>query len=284
MNDPATGCASPDSCEPCALDHATAACTADECGIGQCENDWGDCNDTVDDGCEQTLADTVAHCGGCDRVCATTGVASVECRDGVCASSCAPGFANCTTPAMGADNGCETATSENALRCGSCDNDCTEQGLSLCTNSLCGCGSQGQCGNGSGVACNNGLCSCDSTECRPGERCRQSGGNRLCACNGGAACTANQVCCQTPTGCTDVQTSPTSCGACGRTCTAGFACAAGLCVCDTDDDCDAGVSETGGGGEGGMSSGGFACVQGMCVCGATTCAEGQRCIATGSCG
>jgi hypothetical protein len=25
-------------------------------------------------------------------------------------------------------------------------------------------------------------------------------------------------------------------------------------------------------------------VQGMCVCGTTTCAEGQRCLATGGCG
>jgi hypothetical protein len=284
LNDPTTGCASPDTCDPCELDHATAACASGECSVGRCDATWGNCNVDAADGCEQTLGNTVIHCGACDRACAAPGVASVECSGGLCVSSCTPGFANCVTPATGADDGCETNTTADASRCGGCGNSCTAQGLSVCAGGLCGCGSQGQCGNGSGVACTGGLCSCDATECRPGERCRQSGGNRLCACNGGAACTADQVCCQTPAGCTDVLTSATSCGACGRACTPGFACAAGRCTCDSDEDCDAGLVDTGGGGEGGAPPTGPSCVSGTCVCGTTVCSEGQRCLATGSCG
>jgi hypothetical protein len=286
LADPETGCASLDTCEPCELDNATAACAADECSVGDCDADFGDCNGLAADGCEQTLGGTVAHCGACDRACATTGVASVECSDGRCVSSCAVGSANCTTPSTGNDDGCETSTASDAENCGGCGNDCTAQGLNACSNGLCGCSQAGQCGNGSGIDCAGGLCSCDATVCRPGERCRQSGGSRLCGCNGGAACAAAEVCCQTPAGCTDVQTSPTSCGACGRVCTTGFACSGGECACDADEDCDAGTPEVaaGSGGEGGGPSTGPACVSGRCVCGTTTCAEGERCLDGGGCG
>jgi hypothetical protein len=286
LADPATGCGSPDTCEPCEIDHATAACATDECSIDRCDDDWGDCNMDLADGCEQTLDDTIVHCGACDRACATAGVASVECNGGLCVSSCAAGSANCTTPSTGADDGCETSTASDAENCGGCGNDCTAQGLGVCSAGLCGCSQSGQCGNGSGVDCVGGACSCDAIACRPGERCRRSGGDQLCACNGGAACGAAEVCCQTPAGCTDVQTSPASCGACGRACTAGFTCSAGACDCDGDEDCDAGMPEvaTGAGGEGGGPSTGPSCVSGRCVCGTTTCAEGQRCLDGGGCG
>jgi hypothetical protein len=286
VTDPANGCASLDTCEPCELDNATAACAADECSVGRCDSGWGNCNALVADGCEQTLDDTVTHCGACNRACSTQGVLSVECSEGRCVSSCAVGSANCTTPATGADNGCETATASDIRNCGGCGNDCMAQGLGACTDGVCGCSQSGQCGNGSGIACADGLCSCDTAVCLPGERCRQSGGNRVCACNGGAACAAGEVCCDTPAGCTDVLTSATSCGACGHSCTAGFICGAGRCACDADEDCDAGMPEvaTGAGGEGGGGSTGPACVAGMCVCGTTTCAEGQRCLDGGGCG
>lgn len=286
LTDPATGCGSPDTCEPCELDNATAACAMDECSIGRCDNTWGDCNELAADGCEQTLGDVVAHCGACDRACATAGVASVECSGGRCVSSCAVGSANCTTPTTGADDGCETASATDARNCGGCGNDCMAQGLGACSAGVCVCSQVGQCGNGSGVDCVGGACSCDATVCRPGERCRRSGGSQLCGCNDGAACSAAQVCCQTPAGCTDVLTSPTSCGACGRACMAGFICSAGACACDADADCDAGTPEaaTGAGGEGGGPSTGPSCVSGRCVCGATTCAEGERCLDDGSCG
>jgi hypothetical protein len=294
LDEPDTGCGDPNSCAPCALDHATAACDATACSIDRCASGFGDCNRQTVDGCEQALGDDVDHCGACGRTCSATGVASVECQGGGCSSSCVLGRANCTMPGNGNgnDNGCETNTLSDPTRCGGCDNDCTAQGLAVCSAALCGCGAPSQCGNGNGVDCVGGLCSCSATTCRPGERCRQSGGSRVCSCNGGAACAATEACCETPAGCVDIESSAAHCGACGRACTQGFVCSKARCECDSDADCDAGMGiiddpglgDAGAGGEGGAASIGPRCVSGACVCGAATCGEGQRCQRGGACG
>jgi hypothetical protein len=50
--------------------------------MGTCENTWGNCNDSVSDGCETSLATTSAHCGACGKACRA---------DEVCSSStCVP--------------------------------------------------------------------------------------------------------------------------------------------------------------------------------------------------
>ncbi|PIV98422.1 MAG: hypothetical protein COW42_14760, partial [Deltaproteobacteria bacterium CG17_big_fil_post_rev_8_21_14_2_50_63_7] len=71
--------------------------------------------------------------------------------------------------------------------------------------------------------------------------------------------------------CVDLGSSPANCGACGATCALGQVCADGHCV----GDCPAGQLSCGG-----------QCVDPMediNFCGATTCADGTRCIPNQSC-
>ena len=79
--EPETGCAGP-TCDPCRIPHASASCAATTCSMGTCENTWGNCNDSVSDGCETSLATASAHCGACGKACRA---------DEVCSSStCVP--------------------------------------------------------------------------------------------------------------------------------------------------------------------------------------------------
>jgi len=296
------GGAEPEPCGgPCVLDNATALCVQDACEVDQCDADWGDCNTTAADGCEHSVVSDLDHCGECARACDAANVAALECTGSDCSSSCAPGFANCLQAEV-PDDGCETPVLTDEANCGGCDKPCPAN--FVCNAGVCGCDSRNDCGNGNGVECVSSLCECDQLACRPGERCRDSGGNKLCSCNGstGPGCTASELCCA-DTGCTDVTSSATSCGACGRACTTGFVCVTGACQCDSPQDCGAGPDVGGEGGAppvgtGGASDGGgpdpaaggvpqvlpIACVTGVCVCSGNTCGEGQRCLADGSCG
>jgi hypothetical protein len=274
----------------CELEHATALCVEDACVIDECSEPWGDCNQTASDGCEHALASDLANCGECERACSTVNVAAVECAASVCSSSCAPGFANCSQ-AETPDDGCETPVSADAANCGGCGNQCPA-GF-VCQGGRCGCDFKNDCGNGSGVECVSNLCQCDLTACRPGERCRDASGDKVCSCNGAAACLDNELCCEAG-GCTDVLSDAANCGACGRVCSTGFACVAGACECDSVVDCGGVADAAGAGGAGGASEGSaggagaptapIACVGGSCVCDGAACPVGQRCMADGSCG
>lgn len=222
--------------------------------------------------------------------------AAAACIEDACAvASCDDTWGDCNTTAS---DGCETAVmSNNATHCGSCENKC-QTGFA-CIDGQCSCDFKNDCGNGSGVECSNHLCSCDQTACRPGERCRDAQGAKLCSCNGGAGCAANELCCSNG-GCADGLTDAANCGACGHACTLGFACIAGECGCDSAEDCggvtppdtgsggaggDAGASSTSGApGTAGAPASGITCQAGKCVCDGTTCGVGQRCLANGSCG
>jgi hypothetical protein len=244
------------------------------------------------DGCELPVSHDTANCGACQRACSATNVAALDCQSGACSSSCLPGFANCTqtkTP----DDGCETPVTTDSANCGGCDNKCPV-GF-VCKAGQCGCDFKNDCGNGNGVECVDALCQCSSTACRPGERCRDAQGSKTCSCNGGVAgCLANEVCCSAG-GCTDVESNPASCGACGRACSVGFICVAGACQCDGVEDCGGeaisigigGVNGAGGNAEAGGTGeppANVACVAGACVCNGNTCVEGQRCLPNGTCG
>lgn len=277
---------------PCTLGHATAACVEDACAVSACDDSWGDCNALAEDGCEHAVRGDIANCGACGRACDTQGVASLSCENGACSSSCEPGFANCVQNAM-PDDGCETAVTSNAAHCGGCNNKCPN-GF-VCLGGQCSCDSKNDCGNGNGVECSNHSCQCSLTACRPGERCRDNGGTKVCSCNGSTSpgCAANEFCCGAG-GCTDVLSNADNCGSCGRACTPGFSCSEGSCRCDSAADCG-GVDapEVGAGGapaEGGASGGSGApassitCVQGLCACNGNLCTQGQRCLADGHCG
>ncbi len=260
-------------------------CLAAAC-VSACASGFGNCTQpaapAADDGCERDVSSDVQNCGACGRVCSGANVLSRECAAGVCSSACKIGFANCDTPAGGAaDDGCEVTFTLASLACGSCANDCSKQGgggsglkCSVPVTQHCGCaGNDGRCRTGgSGGTCDvtTLTCRCGGAVCQPGEACAPGGGGDVCQCNGGVACAPGRICCQTPAGCRDVATDPSSCGACGRRCPPSFDCTAGACTCSTDASCDAGSSGS--------------CNAGVCTCGAVPCAEGQRCQADGSCG
>jgi hypothetical protein len=250
-----------------------------------------------------SLSTDVENCGECGRACATSHVASLECSEGACSSSCATGFANCLLDEA-ADDGCETPVLTDSASCGGCDNACP--GGFVCQAGLCACDGKNDCGNGNGVACVSGLCQCDQAACRPGDRCRDSQGSKACSCNGSGepGCGPTEACCAVD-GCTDIMSDPANCGACERLCTTGFSCSAGTCQCDTPQDCgaepdvDTGEAGAPGTGAGGAADGGapaipgagaapptsaISCSLGLCVCDGTTCAEGQRCLPGGGCG
>ncbi|WP_170319451.1 hypothetical protein [Polyangium spumosum] len=250
---------------------ALATCTNGMCGL-DCAAGTGDCNNDPTDGCETDTSTSVDHCGACGRACSGANVASKSCAGGVCDSTCDIGHANCTRPAMGADNGCELDVEDNDTNCGGCGNDCSggldcDRGPDA--QKVCGCTSNQECGGGGSTSCNagTGLCSCGGTVCAAGELC----GMGACRCNGGAACPAGNLCCQNPAGCVDPATDVNNCGACGRACPTGFTCAGAVCRCDGDDDCNAGSAGTCEG-------------NGQCTCGGTQCGAGERCLPNGMCG
>ena len=264
---------------------ASLVCSQGLCGSG-CLDGFGNCQKPVapapDDGCESDVTADPLNCGGCNRVCHADHVLSLSCSAGKCDSTCELGWGNCLQlSSPGTDDGCEADVSATVTRCGSCTNDCSQQGGGgsglKCKGPVanqCGCGgNNGRCNtSGATGTCDaaTGRCSCGGTLCKVGEECTNVGSNDACSCNAGAACGSGKTCCEDPAGCVDLQTSAASCGACGHGCPPGFACSAAACGCSGDASCDAGGSGT--------------CTSGTCHCGASTCAAGERCLANGSCG
>ncbi|MFO0568421.1 MAG: hypothetical protein U0263_22355 [Polyangiaceae bacterium] len=183
-----------------------------------------------------SVTDPATGCAGASCSACTLPNATAKCSGtgpSCDVDQCSAPFANCDSQG---GNGCEQDLSKSdSKHCGSCANDCTTQGFAsgfTCSSLVCRCTSFDQCKDpGSGTAaCNgNGRCSCNGTECMPGEACKKTGPNQVCACNGGAACVPGLVCCKSPAGCRDLQTDSANCGACGKACPSGQSCSAGVC-------------------------------------------------------
>jgi hypothetical protein len=219
----------------CDVPRASESCGTGMCAIGLCDADWDDCNDTLADGCEQSLT-TPTDCGACGVPCGPAANGTTSCATGTCTLTCAPGYGDCN--GMTSD-GCETALND-AAHCGSCTVACTG-GASVCSDlggGAYGCG--GACGAGEtlcGSACadltsdemNCGTC---GTPCAPSAATGVCVGSmcRISSCNPGFGdCNTSSV-----DGCERSTRTLTDCGGCGVSCgpfTNGTpSCASGTCA------------------------------------------------------
>ncbi len=89
-----------------------ATCGGSGCSYTGCAPGFTNCDTAGTDanGCETDTSTSPSNCGGCGRACSTTNVATAACAAGACTSTCKVGFANCSKPTVGADDGCECAT------------------------------------------------------------------------------------------------------------------------------------------------------------------------------
>jgi cysteine-rich repeat protein len=53
----------------CTFSNATAVCTNSQCGIGTCNQDYGNCDGTDANGCETFVANDINNCGTCGNTC-----------------------------------------------------------------------------------------------------------------------------------------------------------------------------------------------------------------------
>lgn len=175
LDDPATGCAA-SNCDPCVFPHADAVCNAGACALGACKPLWGNCNQTVADGCELDLSSDLANCGACGQTCESP-AATAACIAGKCSLQCVDGFADCDG---NLSNGCEIDAKYDPNNCGACGHVCT--GGFNCMVSHCGCAANSaNCGASSGannVVCEQlsgaDKCRCNGQLCEYGQRCSDS--------------------------------------------------------------------------------------------------------------
>ncbi|MBI5546536.1 MAG: hypothetical protein HY901_21860 [Deltaproteobacteria bacterium] len=117
--------ADPDHCGTCAPCPATpngsVRCEQGTCKLASCDTGFEDCNQVLEDGCEEDLRSTTDHCGTCDTSCSIAQGAA-RCVASACAvASCDTGFDDCDHEAS---NGCEIALSSDLGNCGECHHLC----------------------------------------------------------------------------------------------------------------------------------------------------------------
>lgn len=96
----------------CTAANAQPLCENAQCGLGACDEGYGDCNVDAIDGCEVDTRITRAHCGACGHRCVLAN-ADAGCSDSLCrVTACSPGWANCNAALgqPGNDDGCEINT------------------------------------------------------------------------------------------------------------------------------------------------------------------------------
>lgn len=119
----------------CTFQHAGAKCQNGACGLGDCEDHYGNCDGDPDNGCETPLT-TLSDCGGCKKTCSALPEAVVDCSGGTCGvGSCSRGFGDCNHQAA---DGCEQNL-DDVRHCGACDHPCVPANAApgTCTNGMC---------------------------------------------------------------------------------------------------------------------------------------------------
>ncbi len=224
----------------CTAMGGTAACSAGMCGLTMCSAGLADC-DRAGNSCETNTNTDVNNCGSCGAACSLAN-ATAGCAGGRCTvARCNDGFADCDgNPA----NGCEVNLRADNNHCGACNARCAPANAAgaclagSCTVAAC-TGGFSDCDGAAGNGCEVNLAS-DSNHCGAcGARCALANATAACAsgaclvasCNGGFGnCNA-----AASDGCeVNLNTTPTSCGACGRACAlpnaSGVGCAGGSCT------------------------------------------------------
>ena len=291
-----------EQCADLERDEANCGACGVVCGLGQvcgggrcvCHSGFSDCDGEPANGCETNFLADHENCGACGHLCD----AGQVCSRGSCQTTCQVNLDDCA-------GDCVDLLSDRG-HCGACGNECPAGELCSsgfcvvsCQNELDLCG--GRCVN---LLTNRFNCGACGRECPSGEvcwaaQCTTSCPNGMAICDqmcvdlmgsvsncGGCGnlcetdhfCVAGACALSCPEGlsncgenCVDLGSSPANCGACGATCALGQVCADGHCV----GDCPAGQLSCGG-----------QCVDPMediNFCGATTCADGTRCIPNQSC-
>ena len=230
----------------CENAHGSASCEGLQC-VNTCSTGWADCDGDTSNGCEANVEDSTASCGSCSLSC-TNANGSASCSAGVCAASCAPGFADCDGQP---ENGCESDLASNS-HCGACDARCSnEHGSTRCEAGSCvptcaagfsDCDGDPRNGCETNVGSDPAHCGSCTRTCQAGAQVCVAGQCETSPCAAGRGeCDGDltQVCETT------LATSPAHCGFCGNACSAqnGAAqCSAGACAiasCSSGyDDCD----------------------------------------------
>jgi hypothetical protein len=223
----------------CALANATSACAGGRCVVASCAAGFGDCDGDPANGCEVSTASAPAHCGACNRACAPpNGVGA--CAAGVCrVATCSAGFGDCDGNAA---NGCEVSLASSVTHCGACGALCSNQnGTPRCGAGRC----EITCARGFGDCDGNAANGCETSTDTSVTSCGACGracslANATASCSVGrcavARCNAGFGDCDgdPANGCeTNLATTPSSCGVCGRVCALANAtatCAMGSCA------------------------------------------------------
>jgi len=238
----------------CNVPNAMAACTNGTCTVGACTAPFANCDGMANNGCETNTQTDTAHCGACGTACATRPNATASCTGGMCAYTCAAGFADCDNDP---GNGCEVDTRTSTAHCGACGRTCNPpNATAVCAMGQCGVAA---CAMGFGNCDDNPTNGCETDTRTSTSHCGACGTscpgapNAVPACAVGMCaltCTAGFSDCDgnTSNGCeADTRTSAAHCGGCGRTCGASNStlvcmastctltgCAAGFADCDSN--------------------------------------------------
>ena len=246
------------SCGVCGNDceaksNVTAAhCDSGSCTVDTCDDDWGDCNASGADGCEQSLlADD--NCGVCGRACdALPHVASGYCGSGSCViSQCDDGWGDCNGIPT---DGCETDLTSATEHCGLCATDCGDLANSSavhCADSVCvvdDCDyGWGNCNNLVADGCERNLLSSTAYCGNCSTDCSALANTNITHCSGGGCvideCDAGWGNCLggVGDGCeTNLTSDANHCGSCSTNCAAlpnvdAVRCVTGGCIIDSCD-------------------------------------------------
>lgn len=238
----------------CTRTNATATCASGACLIGSCSGNFGNCDGSDPNGCEQAL-NTTTHCTACSTPCTAPPMGMADCSSGSCQFTCLGGFHACGAT-------CESDTDPN--NCGASCVTCNDpsNGSPTCVAGSCGVSC-----DGGYHECSGGVCESDTDPDNCGASCtncaNRANSTRTCVAGScGFTCNMGFGDCDgmTSTGCeADFSSDYPHCGACSAcNSTTSDSCGAGGCECNGSAEC--------GGGQVCCPSGGVVGCNGMGSC------------------